>query len=218
MNDNHEHYSKKSDIKINVVYKAGIIKITLEDEFNNVPLLEPMHEKEMHFVIVSNDKKKYYHLHPKKEREGLFIIEQHLEPGTYQTIVDVTPKDYIYSVNPIELQVGNEITSKTSLSLDENWDKKNKGVYVTLASTNAKEGEHVPLTFDTAVTPEPYLGALGHVVIFDEQLNGYIHVHPESTDSTTFYAYFPKKGMYKIWAEFKFHDEVHIFTYNIKVE
>ena len=31
------------------------------------------------------------------------------------------------------------------------------------------------------------------------------------------HAHFPKKGMYKIWAEFKFNDEVHRFTYNIKV-
>jgi len=95
--------------------------------------------------------------------------------------------------------------------------KVNKGVHVTLNSINAKEDEHVPLTFNTELTPQPYLGALGHVIIFDEQLTDYIHVHPESPDSTTFYAHFPKKGMYKIWAEFKFNDEVHRFTYNIKV-
>jgi hypothetical protein len=37
-------------------------------------------------------------------------------------------------------------------------------------SISAKEDEHVPLTFNTELTPQPYLGALGHVIIFDEQI------------------------------------------------
>lgn len=217
MNHNHEYHSNKPEIKANVVYRDGNIEITLEDEFNNAPLLDTMHEKEMHFVLVSNDMEKYYHLHPQKKHEGLFIINQQLEPGTYQAFVDVTPKNHVYSVHPIELQIGDKITSTTSLNSDKNWVKVNKGVHVTLNSISAKEDEHVPLTFNTELTPQPYLGALGHVIIFDEQLTDYIHVNPESPDSTTFYAHFPKKGMYKIWAEFKFNDEVHRFTYNIKV-
>ena len=217
MNHNHEYHSNKPEIKANVVYRDGNIEITLEDEFNNAPLLDTMHEKEMHFVLVSNDMEKYYHLHPQKKHEGLFIINQQLEPGTYQAFVDVTPKNHVYSVHPIELQIGDKITSTTSLNSDKNWVKVNKGVHVTLNSISAKEDEHVPLTFNTELTPQPYLGALGHVIIFDEQLTDYIHVHPESPDSTTFYDHFPKKGMYKIWAEFKFNDEVHRFTYNIKV-
>ena len=64
MNHNHEYHSNKPEIKANVVYRDGNIEITLEDEFNNAPLLDTMHEK--HFVLVSNDMEKYYHLHPQK--------------------------------------------------------------------------------------------------------------------------------------------------------
>ena len=32
-------------LKANVVYRDGNIEITLEDEFNNAPLLDTMHEK-----------------------------------------------------------------------------------------------------------------------------------------------------------------------------
>lgn len=106
-------------------------------------------------------------------------------------------QNHVYSVHPIELQIGDKITSTTSLNSDKNWVKVNKGVHVTLNSISAKEDEHVPLTFNTELTPQPYLGALGHVIIFDEQLTDYIHVHPESPDSTTFYAHFPKKGCIK---------------------
>ena len=51
MNHNHEYHSNKPEIKANVVYRDGNIEITLEDEFNNAPLLDTMHEKEMHFVL-----------------------------------------------------------------------------------------------------------------------------------------------------------------------
>ena len=45
MNHNHEYHSNKPEIKANVVYRDGNIEITLEDEFNNAPLLDTMHEK-----------------------------------------------------------------------------------------------------------------------------------------------------------------------------
>ncbi|EGR95325.1 hypothetical protein HMPREF1162_1148 [ [[Propionibacterium] namnetense SK182B-JCVI] len=35
---------------------------------------------------------KYYHLHPQKKHEGLFIINQQLEPGTYQAFVGSVAK------------------------------------------------------------------------------------------------------------------------------
>ena len=40
MNHNHEYHSNKPEIKANVVYRDGNIEITLEDEFNNAPLLD----------------------------------------------------------------------------------------------------------------------------------------------------------------------------------
>src|SRR5690625_6712189 len=52
--------------------------------------------------------------------------------------------------------------------------------------------------------PDPYLGALGHVVIIDEQAEKFIHVHPISNNETIFETQFEKAGIYKLWAEFKF--------------
>ena len=52
-------------------------------------------------------------------------------------------KNHVYSVHPIELQIGDKITSTTSLNSDKNWVKVNKGVHVTLNSISAKEDEHV---------------------------------------------------------------------------
>ena len=54
------------------------------------------------------------------------------------------------------------------------------------------------------------------MIIFDEQLTDYIHVHPESPDSTTFYAHFPKKGCIKFGQNLNLMMKC-IDTYNIKV-
>lgn len=66
---------------------------------------------------------------------------------------------------------------------------------------------------------QPYLGAMGHVVIIDENVEEFIHVHPSSTDDTKFEAHFSKAGHYKLWAEFKYSDVgVIAFPFVFKVE
>lgn len=218
MKHKHNEHLKKSEINTNIEYNDGIISIELKDGFNNPPKLEIMHEKEMHFIIVSNNLKTYLHLHPEKKQEGLFIIKQQLEPGTYQAFVDVTPEYFDYVVSPIELQIGEKMTPKISLQTDDSWVKKIEGEQVELKAVSAEIGGHTPLEFITFSKPQNHLGALGHVIIFDEALTTYIHVHPESHESTTFYAHFPKTGIYKIFAEFKFNNQVYRFTFNIEVK
>ena len=54
---------------------------------------------------------------------------------------------------------------------------------------------------------QPYLGAIGHVVIMDSKAEHYLHVHPlddqgagpEARFATTF----PVSGTYKVWGQFQ---------------
>lgn len=220
MNHSHHHHnhSGKSVVKTTVTYKDGKISITLEDNTGKVPELALAHEKEMHFIMVSNNLEQYYHLHPKKEQEGLYTIQQPLKDGTYKAFVDITPKDKAYQVDPNTVQVGTSETGKAVLDHDDDWTKEVDGKTVTLEDVKAEAGKAVPLDFNMhGETPEPHLGALGHVVIVDEAAEHYIHVHPDSEDTTSFHAHFPKQGMYKIWAEFQFGDKVHTYSFIIEV-
>lgn len=92
----HHHHSGESEVKVNVTYKEGKIFIALEDNTGKAPELALAHEKEMHFIMVSNDLEQYYHLHPEKEQEGLYTINQPLMDGTYKAFVDITPKEKAY--------------------------------------------------------------------------------------------------------------------------
>lgn len=55
-------------------------------------------------------------------------------------------------------------------------------------------------------------------MIVDEYVEQYIHVHPATDNTTTFNAHFSRPGMYKIWAEFKFGDNVNVYPFVIEVK
>lgn len=215
---NHHDHEVESEVTTDVTYDNETISIALEDNTGAAPELAMEHEAEMHFIMVSTDLEEYYHLHPEKKQEGVYTVDQSLNDGTYQAFIDIAPKGKEYQIAPNTVQVGTSETGKASLESQDNWTKEIDGNTVTLEDVEAKVGEEVPLVFDThGETPDPYLGALGHVVILDEGAEQYIHVHPDSDDTTTFNAHFPKPGMYKIWAEFKFGEDVHIYPFIIEV-
>ncbi|WP_088051919.1 hypothetical protein [Virgibacillus dakarensis] len=217
--NHHNGHHAKSAVKTSVSYDNGKILIKVEDNIGTPPVLAAQHEKEMHFIIVSNDLEKYYHLHPTKEQPGFYVANKDLSEGTYQAFVDIEPENKAYQVTPNTLQVGTNETSKTNLEGMDNWTKERDGKTVTLGDVDATVGEEVQLVFDThGEKLNLHLGALGHVVIIDEDVEQYIHVHPAADDITTFIAHFTDPGMYKVWAEFKFGDNVHVYPFIIEVK
>ena len=56
---------------------------------------------------------------------------------------------------------------------------------------------------------QPYLGAMGHLVIISADGREYVHAHPLSEAKTApdgaveFAAHFPKSGIYKAWGQFQ---------------
>lgn len=215
----HNYHHVESEVKTNVTYDNKKVSIKLEDNIGAPPVLVLQHEQEMHFIIVSNDLDRYYHLHPEKKQQGLYVVNQDLNDGTYQAFVDIESENKGYQVTPNTLQVGTSETSKANFERMDDWTKERDGKIVTLDDVDARIEEEVPLVFDTyGEKPNPYLGALGHVVIVDEYVEQYIHVHPATDNTTTFNAHFSRPGMYKIWAEFKFGDNVNVYPFVIEVK
>lgn len=216
---NHEHdRAVESEIKTNITYENEEFFIALEDNTGAAPELAVEHEREMHFIVISNDLEEFYHLHPEEEKEGTFRASQELN-GTYQAFVDIVPKNKAYEVVPNPMQIGSVETPKASLNAEDDWTKEIDGKTVTLEEVEGIAGEEVPLVFDThGDQPESHLGALGHVVIVDEGVEEYIHVHPDSEDTTTFNAHFTDPGIYKVWAEFKFDDQIHVYPFVLEVK
>jgi hypothetical protein len=228
-NSEHEHEKKHdnhgasttSEVTPKVFYANGEITIELKDKNKQVPELEVSHEKYMHFIVVSSDLKEYHHLHPEKKGKGIYQTKVSLAENSYKVFVDIKPKGLQYSIKPIELHVGEKHHDHgdNDLIIDKDFVKTINGQTVELTTRSFEINKELTLNFDVKdVKPEPYLGALGHVVILDENGDKYIHVHPIADDKTVFETQFDKPGIYKLWAEFKFGEQVNVYPFVIEVK
>jgi hypothetical protein len=202
-------------------YDGGEMKVRFENEQKNVVKeFEIAHEKLLHLIVVSKDLTDYYHLHPTLLEDGTFELKQAFPDGSYTVFADAKPVGYNYEVQPLELSVGNsDPNRKPSLTPDPRMTQTIKDVTVTMSPDTFNAGEEITLDYVIeGGQPEPYLGALGHVVILNEAGNEYVHVHPLSESETRFATHFENPGLYKLWAEFKIGGEVIVYPYVIEVK
>ncbi|MGE7838470.1 hypothetical protein ABE042_18520 [Viridibacillus arvi] len=213
--------SDMSEVIPKVAYANGITTVELKDKNNNAPELEVSHEKLMHLIVVSSDLEEYHHFHPEEANEGIYQNKFDLVDNSYKAFVDIKPKGLSYSVQPIEFHVGkiHQKNNGNNLVVDKNFTKTINNQPVELKTTEFDVNKEITLDFDLkSAKPEPYLGALGHVVILDENAENFIHVHPVSDDQTVFKTEFTKPGVYKMWAEFKFGEQVNAYPFVIEVK
>jgi hypothetical protein len=217
----HEAAIGNSEVLPVVHEESGTLVINLRDKNQNpVSDLEINHEKLMHLIVVSSDLTEYRHLHPESVEPGVYQISHDLQDGDYKVFVDIKPRNLAYQVQPIQLLLGNPAHShgQEELKPDTELVKRVENHTVTLQPTSLETNQTVQLKFDlNGETPEPHLGALGHVVILDETAENYIHVHPHDGNEPIFETKFMKPGIYKIWAEFKFAGEVSVFPYILEI-
>ncbi|MBP3950290.1 hypothetical protein [Bacillus suaedae] len=223
-NGEHDHQHVVEDevnstIEVDVKYHNNLLTVNLVDENGEVPSLEMNHEKKMHLILVSEDLESFVHLHPEQMSDGSFTVESEHESRSYQVFVDIVPTNGAYQVQPISLHgVGHDHEEHQHQPLVESEKTvRIEDIEVTLGHEPIIAGEQANLHFSVNADVEPYLGALGHVVIVNEMVDSYIHVHPKSIEEPIFAAHFEKAGMYKLWAEFKIDGEVYAFPYVLEV-
>jgi hypothetical protein len=205
----HGDSESASGVKTEVVTEDGAISVSLEDQDGNpMDELDVNHEKLMHLIVISENLESFYHLHPEKKNPGVFEVQADLEEGMYQAFVDIKPSNLKYAVEPKSLMIGEHEGHEDDgehkddhahLEAETNWTKEQNGYKATLNVESFSMKENVVLSFNlNGAKPENYLGALGHVVVVDEALDQFIHVHPASETEPVFEAHFTKPGMYKL--------------------
>ncbi|MCM3600497.1 hypothetical protein M3175_07130 [Robertmurraya korlensis] len=219
--EGHEgHGVADSEVNVTLDYKEDLLYITLTDnEGNPVSDLEINHEKYMHVIVVNEHLDTYQHIHPNEVGAGNYEVAVELENDNYRVFVDIKPKDLSYTVQPMSIVVG-EVTDTHGHGLqpDNDFTQEMDGKKVTLQMSSQTAGEAVTLNFELDATElEPYLGAMGHVVILDEHGEKYLHVHPEDTTKPVFGTQFDQPGIYKIWAEFKQDGKVRVFPFVVEI-
>ncbi|CAH1214429.1 Potassium-transporting ATPase ATP-binding subunit [Paenibacillus plantiphilus] len=207
------------------------ITIHIQDEAGN-PLdkLDIEHEKLLHLIVVSKDLSYFNHIHPEYKGQGEFVITNNFPSGgTYKLIADFVPTGGRKTTQTEWIEVAGVPAESVPLAVEDGHSKTVDGVEITLENDHPEAGKDFELSFTLAdastkepVTDlEPYLGAVGHVVIISEDTEDYLHVHPVNEESTgpeaKFMTSFPSKGTYKIWGQFQRDGQVLTVPFVVQV-
>ena len=184
------------------------------------------HEKRMHLIVVRRDLTGFQHLHPTMSADGTWSTGLRLAgAGTYRVYADFKRdgrnETLAHDVNvagpfaPVALPAASD-TARTA-----------GGYEVGLDGGAPRAGAEAPLTFEVSrggrtVTPQPYLGARGHLVALRASDLAYLHVHPTdeapgSAGSVSFATEFATPGRYRLFLQFKHEDRVRTAAFTKEV-
>ncbi len=209
--------------------QAGVpnsLSIIVRSRATGLPVtdFDTTHTKKIHFIVVSKDLSYFSHEHPELGANGSWTLPYTFpRGGEYRLFADTAPHGAGSQVvmQPITVagstgvsgtSAGKLVPSAAIAPVD--------GVQVRM-QTNAQtliSGKMLPLSFtltdvqtNQSVTDlEPYLGAMAHLILVEQDATTFVHCHPDETDPTnghkgsiTFNARFPKAGVYKGWIQFQ---------------
>jgi hypothetical protein len=182
----------------------------------------PIHEKELHLVVVNRELTAFHHVHPSLDGDGTWSIDlPALDAGSYRAVADFQVDD-----GP-RLALGTDLTVagpyEPSELDDPSWRSFSDGYEVWLAAERNGQGEvtfELVVRHDGKLVPDlqPYLGAQGHLVAMRTGDLAYAHVHPvQDADAAagvvTFDAELTSAGRYRLFFDFKHDGTVHTASF-----
>jgi hypothetical protein len=180
--------------------------------------LEVVHEKLIHLLLVSDDLAWFGHEHPELQQDGTFTLRTTFPHGGGFTLFhDFTPRRDGMQVVPVELEVAGAAPPAVALVPDADGTRLVDGCAIRFTAPapirslfNLSLTAHVTRDGKPVTDLEPYLGALGHLIVVSEDRSRFVHSHPLGAAPTagapagpdvTFSALFPAPGRYKAWVQ-----------------
>lgn len=190
-----------------------------------VTRFEPLHEKLAHLILVREGLDEFAHLHPDVGDDGtLRITHTFPKGGQYRLFVDYQPVGGRPSLAAGQLTVAGESSPAPELTPNAAEPVADGALRARVELEPAKEATR--LTFritdagGNAVDDlQPYLGAMGHLVVIKAGTLEYVHAHPVGDAMSapggvvTFEAHLPSAGLYKAWGQFRHEDRVLTFPF-----
>lgn len=178
------------------------------------------HEKPMHLIVVRDDLGVFAHEHPEPGSGGLFRLRYTFpEAGEYTLFADAAPKGAGGQVMPFRVKVGGRKGERYNINAEKiAGAAEAASVVVTFQETSFETGKTLRMVSkirDKATGApvndlQPYLGALGHLILVHEDGETFVHSHPDELDPqaghdghVAFLARFPKSGRYRGWVQLR---------------
>jgi hypothetical protein len=190
------------------------------------------HDKRMHLIVVRRDLTGFQHLHPTMSSAGTWSVPLTLpQAGSYRVFADFKRAGHNHTLAR-DLKVPGSAQT-VALPAATPTATTTGGYTVAMDAATPAVGSETMLSFAVSragrsITPQPYLGARGHLVALREGDLAYLHVHPtehehetnagEHDDSVAFASTFPSVGRYRLFLQFKHQGRVRTaaFTQEVK--
>jgi hypothetical protein len=180
------------------------LRLLVRDRDNNnapVTAFETVHEKLLHLIIVRRDLALFAHEHPTPNPDGSFTLRHTFTtPGEYRLFADTAPRGAGGQILSAKLTVAGKVVEIADRTI------------TTFGAYPA--GKTIPITLPPRPTPlEPWLGAIGHLLLIHEDGQTFVHSHPDDSGNLTFLTRFPKPGEYRGWLQYQSAGKVETVTF-----
>lgn len=189
-----------------------------------------VHEKKIHLIIVREGLDQFAHIHPEVDAEGNATATFTFPTGgNYWLYADQKPTGKKQSTATAQLKVGGDIPAIPVLIPNISGEISADSLRAKIAVEKSSGGEFT-ITFDLADATgkpvedlQPYMGAMGHLVVLSNDGKQYVHAHPAAatpgkSSRVVFQAHIMKTGLYKSWGQFRIKDTVRVVPFIFKVD
>ena len=202
---------------------GSVTKFVLQiqnDDGTPIKTFDVLHEKLVHLIVVREGLDEFAHLHPDVDGSGMITGEFTFpKSGKYRLFADHQPQGQSPGLEVGEVNVaGNDepvVALVPNASPEVTVGELKAHVTIALGEMEKTVRFHFVSADNKPVSDlQPYLGAMGHLVIISADGREYVHAHPLSEAKTApdgaveFAAHFPKPGIYKAWGQFQRGDSV----------
>lgn len=180
-----------------------------------IKTFDVLHEKLVHLIIVRDGLDEFAHLHPDVDSSGMITTRFAFpKSGKYRLFADHQPQGKPQGLATGDVNVSGKDEQAAPLVPTASPQVTIGDIKTHLAVGPGEQETNVQFHFvdidDKPISNlQPYLGAMGHLVIISEDGSEYVHAHPLSDARTApdgaveFAAHFPKAGIYKVWGQFQ---------------
>jgi hypothetical protein len=189
------------------------LEFHLERNGKTLKTFDLLHERPMHLIVVRDALDEFQHLHPQISDNGRTTVDINFPTaGNYWVFSDFQPQGEPQQTIRQEIQIEGDAPPAPELMINVPGRIAAAESQVQVSLTKSDEEclitfEHTSLAGEPLTDLEPYLGAMGHLVVIGADTGEYVHAHAESQSApdgvVRFAAHFARPGIYKMWGQFQ---------------
>ena len=204
------------------------LKFHLERDKRPIHRFSLLHERVMHFIVVRDALDEFQHLHPQVAADGAATVELTFPTaGTYWLFVDCQPEGEAQQTIRHNLTIAGDAPASPELkpNVPSTVIAGQSKAHVTLERAEGDwllKFSHTDLAGEPLTDLEPYLGAMGHLVVIGAGTGEYVHAHAETQsapdEKMSFAVHISRPGIYKAWGQFQRKGQIFMIPAVLKVD